>query len=176
MQLVSAWRESSALGTCITFCSILVEAYLLKCSFLVILKLIWRLKTVGRNFVHNPKVLKKILAHPKGEKKNGTQCVHVWALLLFPKVKHTCISSPRPSQILFFYIVLCALHVCIKLFEFTLWNPLILVCFQGNICQDLQQCQVCFCFHDIITRADLLPELFDGDPNTWSGNNNTHSV
>ena len=28
--------------------------------------------------------------------KIGTQCVHVWALLLPPKLNHTCIASPQP--------------------------------------------------------------------------------
>lgn len=38
-----------------------------------------------------------------------------WALLLFPKVKHTWISFPQSSQILLSYFVHCSLHLSIKM-------------------------------------------------------------
>ena len=60
---------------------------------------------------------KKILHIPKA-KNNGTQCVHVWALLLFPKVKHTCISSPRPSQCSFptlYFVLFTYTSKCLNL-------------------------------------------------------------
>ena len=46
--------------------------------------------------------------------KTGMQCIHVYALLLFPKVKHTSVSSPPPPQILLSYFAHCSLHPCIK--------------------------------------------------------------